>query len=87
MAHFEIYNDRLDANAQWKYIKDDGTEIIVTGIYGNGVSENYNYFMDGAFSSKMPASDLLTALATEVGESVTFDTSRSRNENPVTEAG
>ena len=87
MAHFEIYNDRLDANAQWKYTKDDGTEILVTGLYGNGVSENYTYFMYGALSNKMSASDLLTALATEVGESVTFDTSRGRNENPVTEAG
>ena len=32
MAHFSRHKDRTDANAQWKYTKDDGTEIIVTGI-------------------------------------------------------
>ena len=90
MAHFARHRDKLDANAQWKYVKDDGTQIIVTGMYGDGVSENYYYNADGTYSNPMPASELLTALASEVGESVeniTFDTTKARNENPVTEAG
>ena len=87
MAHFSRHKDRTDANAQWKYTKDDGTEIIVTGIYGDGVSENYYYTVNGTPSNPMPAGNLLTALASEVGESVTFDTTKVRGENPVTEAG
>ena len=43
--------------------------------------------MNGTPSNPMPAGNLLTALASEVGESVTFDTTKVRGENPVTEAG
>tara|TARA_R110002020_G_scaffold63149_1_gene168557 strand:- start:718 stop:996 length:279 start_codon:yes stop_codon:yes gene_type:complete len=91
MAHFAIYRDKMDANAQWVYTKDDGTEVCVEGVYG---TTKYIYSTNGAtgewtdavVANKLAPSDLLTALASEVGESVTFDTALCRNENPVTEA-
>ena len=95
MAHFEIYRDVLDAQAQWIYVKDDGTEICVEGQYGTGkyvysTAGAKGYWTDAVIANKLSPSDLLSALATEIGESVeniTFDTSLCRDENPVTEAG
>ena len=88
MAEFIILRDKVDSNARWQYTKGDGTIVEVEGLYGNGHSD-YVYWTEpdkSDISSSLSPSNLITALESEVGESVTFETTGARNENPVTEA-
>ena len=88
MAHFTIIKDYEGHFPQWEQVKDDGSFVGVGVEYTQPEWTYWTKQGRADMSAVLTASQLINALETALGESVTFDTSISYGKrNPVTEAG
>ena len=88
MAHFTIIKDYEGHYPEWEHIKDDGSFINVAADYTGPTWVYWTQKARADLSDIHTASELINALETALGETVTFDTSRYFGQrNPVTEAG
>ena len=88
MAHFTIIKDYEGHFPQWEHVKDDCRFVGVGVEYTQPEWTYWTKQGRADMSAVLTASQLINALETALGESVTFDTSISYGKrNPVTEAG
>ena len=74
MAHFSLIVDRLGKSPVWEHTKDDGTVLSVLCILGLNKYIHWTAQGRAGLSSELTASQLVSAMETASGESVTFDT-------------